>query len=257
MSLSPRISPWRRACVLLALLLTIVPASFASSGVVQATSGGGRVSIPGSLVPILRHHTPLHALADNRQLQLTISLQLRNQKQLNTLLKEQNDPQSPWYHRYLTPQQFTAMFSPNKTTVAKVVAFLHAQKLTVTSIASNNTLISTSGTVAAINKAFAIIINNYAFNGRTVYAPASEPSVPASLAGMLLNISGLDDVAHYRPILRGEHAGTSEQGYTPDNVRTAYDIGSLIKASNGAGQTVALFELDGYNPDDVNTYLTR
>ncbi len=257
MSLSPQVSPWRWVLTALTLALIIVPTSLAYPGVARAVPKSGRVFIPGSLVPILRHHTPLHALAANCRLQLTVSLQLRNQRQLHALLQAQNDPRSPWYHRYLTPQQFAALFSPSKTTVAQVVAYLHAQNLTVTAIASNNTLIDTSGTVATVEKAFAVTIDNYSLNGRTVYAPSSEPSVPTSLAGALLNISGLDDVARYRPILRLGHAGSPNKGYTPDDARAAYDIGSLIKASNGTGQTVALFELDGYNPDDVNAYLTQ
>lgn len=257
MSLSPQILSWRRIRTMLLLALIIVPVSLAHTRGVQAAPDSGRAFIPGSLVPILQHHTPLHTLDGNRQLQLTISLQLRNQRQLHALLQAQNDPQSPWYHRYLTPQQFAHMFSPDQATVKKVVAYLHAQNLTVKAVSSNNTLISTSGTVAAIEKAFAVTLNNYNLNGRTVYAPASEPSVPNDLAGVLLNISGLDDVARYRPILRLGHTDSSDKGYTPDNIRTAYDIGSLIHASNGAGQTVALFELDGYNSNDVDTYLTR
>lgn len=46
-------------------------------------------------------------------------------------------------------------------------------------------------------------------------------------------------------------------GYTPTELRTAYDENPLISnGDTGAGQTTALFELDGYNPSDISTYLS-
>jgi kumamolisin len=45
-------------------------------------------------------------------------------------------------------------------------------------------------------------------------------------------------------------------GYTPAAIHAAYNIKPLLDAGiDGAGQTIALFELDGYNPADIQAYL--
>ena len=134
----------------------------------------------------------------------------------------------------------------------------------VHSVAANRMLIDASGSVATIERAFQTTLASYQVNGRTVYAPTTEPSVPDSLTGMIVNIAGLDNVGVYThaPIIQnsaaGPHAGSGPGGgYTPSELRTAYDMNSLISSANGAGQTVAIFELDGYKPSDVNTYLSN
>lgn len=241
----------------LVLLLVLLPLYSWLPRSAWATSGNRRSFIRGSLVAFLRHATPLHALSDNQHLQLTIALHLRQQKQLDTLLQEQDDPHSPLYHHYLTPREFARQFGPHASTVEKVAAYLRAQDLAVDAVTPNNLLINASGSVATIEKAFAVTLETYSFEGRTVYAPTGEPSVPANLSGAILDIGGLDNIARYRPLARLSPVTGPDRGYTPGDLRTAYDIGPLISAANGAGQTIALFELDGYNPADVNAYLTQ
>jgi kumamolisin len=51
------------------------------------------------------------------------------------------------------------------------------------------------------------------------------------------------------------HATGPGGGFTPSELRTAYDMNALISSADGAGQTIALFELDGYEASDVDQYL--
>ncbi len=246
------------ACALMVPVI-VLNIHFAQASTV-AQQPQGRVTIPGHLVPALKNHTPLHVSTSSRQLQLSIALNLRNRDQLNALLSAQNDPASSYYHHYLTPQEFTNLFGPTPDTVSQVVNYLTSQGLKVNSISSNNTLIDASGSVATVEKAFNTSLSDYTYEGRSVYAPTSEPSVPAALAGVILNISGLDNVAHYRHygnLQAGPHVGSGPAGgYTPTELRTGYDMNSLISSDNGSGQTTAIFELDGYKSSDVNAYLS-
>ncbi|MBX5450857.1 MAG: S8/S53 family peptidase [Thermogemmatispora sp.] len=243
-----------------ALLLFVGPsAAFAQ---LHGQAPANRSLIRGHMVPLLRNHKPLHSESADHILQLSIALKLRNEAQLDALLAAQNDPNSPLYHHYLTPQQFTEMFGPTPESVNRVVAYLKAQGLRVNGVSPNRTLINASGSVAQVEQAFAVTLADYQVGNRNVYAPTGEPSVPAELGGLILNIAGLDNVAHYRPLGlqrlaadHGPHTGPGG-GYTPSELRTAYDMNSLINGgSNGSGQTVAIFELDGYRASDVNAYL--
>lgn len=254
----------RRLSLGLIALALMVPALVLNISAVMAKSTpqpatGSRAIIHGHLVPALKHLKPMHVTRSNQQLQLSVALNLRNRDQLNQLLQEQNNPLSPLYHQYLTPQQFADLFGPTQDTVNQVVSYLRSQGMHVGTVSSNHTLINASGSVATVEKAFNLSISDYSYDGRSVYAPTSEPSVPASLSGMIVNISGLDNVAHYRSLNRVLPAvgNGPNGGYTPSDLRTAYDMNSLISSADGTGQTVAIFELDGYEASDINTYLSQ
>src|SRR5262249_29053170 len=132
----------------------------------------------------------------------------------------------------------------------------------VGSVSSNNTIIHASGSIARVERAFATQIDDFTLNGRAVYAPTKDPSVPDNLGGLIANVGGLNNVVVYHP--QSVHSSATAQrvatgpggGFTPSELRTAYDMNSLIATANGAGQTVAIFELDGYSASDVNQYLS-
>jgi subtilase family serine protease len=251
----------RWTVIALAAVALIVPGLLFNVSLVSARStaspGSGWASIPGHLVPALKNHSPLRASDSTRQLQLSVALNLRDTSDLNQLLQEQNDPTSVLYHQYLTPQQFASFFGPTASTVSQVTTYLRNEGLHIGSVSSNNTLINVSGSVATVEKAFHTSIADYSYNGRTVYAPTSEPAVPDALSGLILNISGLDNVAVYHPESLLKAAAGPGGGYTPTDLRTAYDANSLISGDSGTGQTVALFELDGYKTSDISSYLSE
>lgn len=253
--------PWRTKLWKLTTITMIVSMLLFTFGsliaMAQAAPTSVRSTIPGHMVPALKGHTPVHASAGNRQLQLSISLNLRNRATLDKLLQEQSDPHSSLYHQYLTPQEFTSMFAPTPASVNQVVAYLRGQGLQVGSVSENRLLIDASGPLSTVERTFNVGISDYSLNGRMVYAPTNEPSVPTSLAGMVLNISGLDDVAQYHHAALQMHAADPAGGFAPSDLRTAYDMNPLLSSVNGSGQTVAIFELDGYLPNDVTTYLNN
>jgi kumamolisin len=225
----------------------------------------GRNTLPGHLVPALKGAAPLQAANTQQSLNLVISLQLSNPSGLQALIAAQNDAHSSLYHQYLTSEQFLSNFAPSQAKVNAVVSFLSSQGLKVQSVAANRLTIDATGTMAAAEHAFNVQIANYNYQGHVVYAPTSEPSVPASLAGTILNIAGLDNVSqpHHSSLLASGKSAAKKPGlgpnggFTPSEIRTAYDMNPLIGLSDGTGQNIAIVELDGYIPNDVNTYLNN
>jgi hypothetical protein len=228
-----------------------------------------RVVIPGHLVPGLKGVALSGTMNPKQTLKLSIGLQLRNRSALDMLLTTQNDPQSKRFHHYLSPQQFAADFGPTISTTAAITAYLQSQGLHITSVASNHALIFAAGTVANIEKAFALTIAQYKYAGRTVYAPTSEPSVPASLGGIIANIVGLDDAVVWhrsdRPAIhratvhttapQDPGSCTTAGGYASTQLRDLYDISPLVlNAYDGTGQYVALVEFDGYDATDTQNF---
>ncbi len=256
--------PQRLSVMLLVAFVAVMvsqPLVYHSNALLSSTP---RKVLPGHLVKALANHKALRNTESGRQLQLSIGLKLRNTSELDALLAAQNDVRSPLYHKFLTPQEFTARFAPTQQSVDAVTAYLRSRGVKVNAVASNHLLINASSSASVVQTAFNTTIADYQLNGKTVYAPRSEPSVPANIAGIIQNIGGLDNVLHYRPMT--SHPVTENQrpnigprgGFTPGEVRTAYDMNPLVSAGNdGTGQTVAIFELDGYTPSDINKYLSN
>jgi Pro-kumamolisin, activation domain len=65
---------------------------------------------------------PIGPLDKTQELNLAISLPLRNQAGLTQLLQQISDPKSPNYRHYLTPAQFTAQFGPTVHSLPETVS---------------------------------------------------------------------------------------------------------------------------------------
>src|SRR5205823_3020747 len=122
-----------------------------------------RVMMSGNVIPEVSFARLLGPTDPKQQLNLTVSLKLRNESGLNMLLTAINDPGSPQYHHYITADQFKQDYAPTSDQVQQVVAFLQGQGFKVTHVAANNTLVDASGTVAQAEQTFEVQINNYQF----------------------------------------------------------------------------------------------
>lgn len=147
-----------------------------------------RLTLSNQTVPLLAHAHLLQAADANQELQLSIGLQLRNSTDLDSLLNALYDPQSPNYHHYLTPDQFTQLFAPTSDQVQQVITYLQGQGLTVTGVSPNNLLIDATGSVAQVQQSFHVQINHYQLGGHMFYADANPPSIPASVSQLIASI---------------------------------------------------------------------
>ncbi len=194
------------------------------------------------------------------RLNLGISLPLRDKEGLTNLLQQLYDPASPNFRQFLTPQQFAERFAPTEEDYQSVVHFAQSHGLMVKTQSQNRTLVSVRGTVADVQRAFHVTLNQYQHptESRTFFAPDVEPSV--DLATPLLGVSGLDNYILPHPCLKPmrprqamPQTGSGPSGaYWGNDFRAAYAPGVTL---TGAGQTVGLFELDsGYYQSDITAY---
>ncbi len=232
------------------------------------------MTLSQQIVPLVQHSQLVRAADASQPLHLSVSLQLRNRYELDSLLNALYDPMSPLYHHYLTPEQFTQLFAPTPEQVQQVTTYLQSRGLTVTSVSSNNLLIDATGTVAQAQQAFNTHINLYQSGTHTFYANASAPSVPFALSPLVASINGLDNSVQPQPRLQRltarqlvtltrQHIRRASQnthfatpnGYGPNDITGAYDAATLHNMGMlGDNQTIALYELDGYLPNDIAQY---
>ncbi len=201
-------------------------------------------------------------------------------------------PGSASYRHFISTAQYHKTYDPTPAAVAAVTKFLKDSKLSVASVAANNQYLTVSGTVAHAQAAFGTTINRYSHDGKTVQANSSTLTVPSTIAGAVLAISGIDTTpaivkpakstpappppayvngrpcslyygqlkatlaADYKtklPKFQGKTLSYAPCGYTGPQFRAAYEGTTSL---DGSGVTVAI--VDAYAAPtiakDANTY---
>jgi len=240
------------------LAFSLVPFAFAQDPgqdrIVQAIDNASRVTLQGNVRPLFRPENDL-GLADGslrlENISLVFAFTASRQSELTALLDDLQNPFSPSFHHWLTPEQFAGRFGLSRNDLNKVVAWLEGQGFTVTWKARSRACVSFSGTASQVQTAFQTEIHNFSFHGATYYANATEPSVPSALAGVVLAIHGLDNYP-LKPagVVRKASAGLTPaftsyiSGNTyvaPGDFAVIYDLNSLYSAGiDGTGQSIAV-----------------
>jgi len=231
-------------------------------GASQSAWAGGLSSLPGH-VPSQRIARSVHIgrKSSTDKMQLAVTLSLKDPAGLADFVKRVYDPADPSFHQFLTPEQFADKFAPSQKDFDDVSQYLTAQGLNVVQSHANRLVIDVTGSVAAVESAFQIEMHNYiAADGRIVHAPTSDPLVSDSVAPQLNGILGLNSFAHWKKhskrALTPEMTFGQVSGYmTPAKIQSAYGLSSITMT--GTGETLALFELDGYTPSDITTYASN
>ncbi len=205
----------------------------------------------------------LGSLAPSQHLAFALTLTLRNEDELDSLLQQIYDPASPNYQQYLSVQEFTRRFGPTQQDYDSVVAWAKANGLKVTETTANRHLVDVEGDVDTINRALHITLATYSHptENRAFYAPDREPTLDLSVP--LLAITGLSNInlprshllhgsstQHIRAVSRIKGSGPSGE-YLPSDIRAAYYGNGKL---TGAGQVVGIFALEGYDASDLQLF---
>jgi hypothetical protein len=238
-------------------LLAVVGAAWPSSGAVTEMK-----TLHGHVPAIVSKLSPTGTVNNTNTLHLAIGLPLHNQDQLNALLQQVSDPSSRNYRHYLTPDQFTSQFGATDQDIQSIIGFAQANGLTVTRVHSNHMLVEVDGKASDVEHAFNVTLHTYhlAAENRNFYAPDQEPSVPATLPA--LDVQGLNSYAqpHSRLHFAPQKSSSTKLGSGPFGTYMGYDFRNAYVPGtplNGAGQSVALVEFDGYVSNDITLYEQR
>jgi len=250
------------------------PRPAAADAAPAASAGPAFRALPGHIPPAVAQAQAVATLDSSRPLSLALTLPLRHQAELADLLRGLADPNDARYGQFLTPQQFADRFSPTQADYDRVAAYARSVGLTVVATHPNRTVLDVAAPAGQAERAFGLHLRVYQSreDGRYFYAPDAEPRIPAALAAVLSGVVGLDNAAQWRPHFRVQPAPVFSPlldpyasplqtgsgpggGLTPSDIKTAYNLTGVTQT--GAGQTLALFELDGYKASDITAYETR
>ena len=238
----------RSLLFLFALLATLCPGLAAASSadrIAQQAVGAQRTAIPNTIPARARLATDLgEAPADRLLSSITLRFSLSDNQSsaLTQLAAAQQNPASPLYRQWLTPEQYGAVFGLSAADLAQVTSWLSGQGLTVTGVTRGQTSVTVSGTVAQVERAFATSLRMVTLEGELHLANLTEPTLPTPLAAVVGSISGLNDF-HPRPRVRPQYTSVTSGKHfiAPGDFYTLYDESPLLAAGiTGSGLTIAV-----------------
>lgn len=194
---------------------------------------------------------------------------------------------SPQYGQFQSITTLARRYGASASDRARVLRFLHRSGASGVRIDRTGLFADATMTVASAQRAFGTALSRYQSARATRFvAPSSGPRLPAALRGAATGVVGLDT----RPVFgnhprvaastRFRHAparlgaaasfsgyqtrsGTpsgcagalADRGFTPNQYLTAYDYAGLqASGATGAGERVALIEIDGYRYSDITSF---
>lgn len=219
-----------------------------------------------------------------------MNLSPRDPQALTDFIAAVSTPGNPRYHQYLAKGKFASAFGPTQAAVAAVAQALKADGLTAGRLSSDGLSLPVTATVAQASHAFGTGFENVRLKDGTIdYLNASAPALPADVAASVSGIVGLSNVnsitSHHTAVRRlsGSDSVTgprprtvAPRTYTPGMCsdftdaaaqagfadgtdyyspgKLTADYGMTSSATAGAGQTVAVFEMENADPNSIAAY---
>lgn len=159
----------------------------------------------------------LGPLNPSQVIDVSIWLNLKSRAALDSLTAGLYDPASSHYHQWLQPTQFAIQFAPTAAEAETVGAFLSSHNLTVVAVGPDNMFVRARGTVADVQNAFRVQLNNFDVNGKTYYANTSDPYVEGAAAALTGAVYGLTNGEYQHPLV----TATAKTSTTTSGVGTA------------------------------------
>ncbi|MHB8505593.1 MAG: S53 family peptidase, partial [Acidimicrobiales bacterium] len=271
-----------------ALVLAAAAFGLTSTGVASARQVGGaggstagwRALAPAPAVPLGARR--VGSVAGDRQMSGVVGLRPRDPALLARVAASVSTPGSSGYRRYMRRGGLRAEFGPTPGALRAVESYLTSRGLTVHGVSRDGLLVDFAGPSSAVESAVGARLSTFRLHGgREAVANTSSVELPAAVAADVQGVVGLDGLV--APVTALVHRGSSHRaapsgpahaaaaapaacpaastvagqqgGWTDAQLASAYGVDPLLRSgADGAGQTVALFELEPYLPTDIRAF---
>ncbi len=270
---------WNNASIFFAVLLLtlstgapLAHARQAHNRISQEVNEGLTVPLKGYVRPEVANAGSLSAAEQDLPMEhmiLTLKADATQETALLQLLQDQQNPRSPSYRKFLTPQQFGERFGVSSADIAKVTNWLMNHGFAVEQVPAGHRSIVFSGTAAQVSSAFGTPIHRLNSGGAVHYANTQEPRIPAAFSGVVSGFVKLNDFHHKpaiqskRKLARDETAtpqltSGSSHYLTPADYATIYNLGPLYASQiNGTGQTIAIVARSNISMSDLERFRSQ
>jgi len=224
-----------------------------------------RVTLRGNVHPLALAQYDGGAVAPDFPMEhmiLTLLPDAAQQDALNQLLDAQHDPESAYYHQWLTPEQYGERFGASESDTAQIIGWLQSHGMEAEEVTAGRRSIVFSGAAAQVESAFHTQIHTYKIGDEVHHANVKDPEIPSALLQVVGGVVSLHDFysepthSERRTIAPDFTSGNSYY-LAPADFATVYDLGPLYQQSiTGSGQSVAIVARSNIKIADVRQFRT-
>lgn len=194
---------------------------------------------------------------------------------LDQLLADQQNPASPRYHQWLTPEQFGESFGASDADLKILRNWLTSQGFTVLGVAPSRNAIDFTGPASAASAAFQTSFARFKNEQQSWFSNTTAPTVPSAFQGIIGGVRGLSSFrpqTHVvrRPTTAAERTARLNPSYTttdsrgnvsheilPGDIRQIYGGTSLFNSGyTGSGITIAVLGQTAVNTTQLANFQT-
>jgi subtilase family serine protease len=255
------------ACLATIMLLSLTAAAQEPvARITQQINNSERVAIRDSHPPSAMAENEIGPVPPAMKLpgiNLVFSRTAAQEADLQALIAAQQDPASPLYQTWLTPDDFAARFGVADSDIAEVKFWLQQQGFSIDGVSRSKNRITFSGTVGQVETAFSLELHYYMVNGKKYFAPADDIHVPAAFSSLVQNVTNLSTfrpIPHVKfrtpqPVPQFTSGNTGKHYLTPKDVATIYDVSAAYNAGyNGTGQSIAVVGQSAVELSDIENF---
>ncbi|SDQ70264.1 Subtilase family protein [Curtobacterium sp. UNCCL20] len=231
------------ACTIGAVLFAAGPADAAT-----------RHTLPDSTPAWATSANDAGTVAASTDVEGEVYLPLQDQRGAEALATAVSTPGTAQYRKPLSPAAWIKRFAPTKADADQVTGYLRAQGLTITAVPASHEFVVFRGAASVVNSVLGVSLHEYQHAGRTLVAPSSAPSLPASIAGLVSGVS-VDQgrlLTHPELVQQGETPATSTPARSLKQQATGA-TGIQAKCSQYDGQNTATVPA-AYGKTSVHTF---
>jgi len=237
--------------------------------ITQAIDETQLVRLKGNVHPLARPQFDQGAVSDATPMKRMLMLLQRSPEQeaaLQKFMAEQMSNESANFHKWLTPQQFGALYGPADSDIQAVTSWLASHGFTAIRVAPGKNVVEFSGNVGQVRSAFHTEIHQFLVNGETRQSNTSDPQIPAALTPAVAGIVSLHNFPSksMRRVV-GQFIRSKKTGQTTPLFTTSggdYAVGPAdfakiynIPASlNGTGANIAIIGFSDIDVTDAHDF---
>lgn len=198
------------------------------------------------------------------QMVLVLQASAAQEQALAALQQAQQDPNSPEYRQWLSPQAFAARFGVAQADIDAITAWLTQQGFRVDEVSAGRRSIVFSGNARQLRDAFGVKLRYYEHAGtrgegsvgQRHIAHADPLQVPAALAEVVAGIASLHDFRSEPQHLATPQATYGNAHYlAAGDFHTIYNLKPVLaQGLNGSGRTIAVIGRSNIALSDVTQF---
>ncbi len=193
------------------------------------------------------------------------------QQALDEFTRQQQDPSSPRFRKWLTPDEYQQNFGVHGQDIAVLKSYLSSHGFVVDQVPPGGRAILFHGNAGQIKAAFHTEIHQFIWRGETHIANSSNPQIPAAFSEVVGGIANLHDFQTRAQWKRGSSSAADgllgglnalnlipamDNGnwhyLTPSDFAVIYDLNPLYNAGvTGKGATIAVIGKSDVQLSDI------